>query len=140
MNDIRASAGSWGRVSLALALTYLLLLKALFLPFPGPMMPDAFGPFGAFVICAHDSGGTNATVDDKGGLPASHHDTCCDDGCLMRVAALAPLILVAVLILSRRLAQLAPVLWAAARATAGPPWRIASRPHAARAPPRLRFV
>jgi hypothetical protein len=140
MGNTRASGGRWGRVSVALALIYLLLLKSLFLPFPGLMMPDALGPFGAFVICAHDGSSAAIAADDKGGVPASHHDNCCDEGCLMRVAALAPLILVASLILFSRIPRWIAVLRRPVCAASGPPWRIASRPQAPRAPPQLCFV
>jgi hypothetical protein len=139
MNGMRASEGSWGRPALALALTYLLLLKAIFLPFPSIAMPDGPGLFGTWVICSQDKGGAAISSDDNGD-PASHHESCCDAGCLMRTGGLLPLILGALPILFSRLPSRAPRARAPARTASGPPARIAARPQAPRAPPRLRFV
>lgn len=139
MNDMRASEGSLGRIALAIALVYLLLFKAVLLPFPAPSTQAGLGPFGSWVLCSHDASGT-AKADNNGGDPASHRDNCCDEACLMRIGGLAPLILVAALIVFSRIPRRAPPLRAPARTASGPPWRIASRPQAPRAPPQLRFV
>ncbi len=114
-----------GRVIATIALAYLLVLKALFAPFPASStsLPD-------FVICvAHDAGGEPAP---GGGHPA---DSCCDEGCLLRLASfVAPLLLAiaaafAVVRTSVSL-NLRPLALAA-----GPPGRKAARPQAPRAPP-----
>lgn len=141
MNGMRASEGSLGRITLAIVLVYLLLFRALLLPFPGPATQTQAGPgpFGAWVLCSHD-GGKVANAENNSGDPASHPDNCCDDCCLLRIGGLAPLILVATLIVFSRISSRAPPLRAPVRAAAGPPWRIAARPQAPRAPPQLCFV
>jgi hypothetical protein len=139
MKDMRTSEGSLGRITLTIALAYLLLFKALLLPFPGSSTQAGLGPFGSWVLCSHDGGGL-AKAENNSGDPASQHDNCCDEACLMRIGGLAPLILVATLIIFSRISSRAPVLRAPARTASGPPWRIASRPQAPRAPPQLYFV
>jgi hypothetical protein len=139
MNDMRAPEGSLGRITLAIVLVYLLLFRALLLPFPAASTQAGLGPFGAWVLCSHD-GGKVANAENNSGDPASHPDNCCDDCCLMRIGGLAPLILVAALIVFSRIPRRAPPMRAPAPTAAGPPWRIASRPQAPRAPPHLCFV
>jgi hypothetical protein len=133
-----SSAGSLGRIVLAIGLVYLLLLRALFLPFPVGSLPAGLGPLGALPICAHGSRGVSSP-DDPSGNPASNHDCCDSDCCLMRIAGLASLILVASLVLSGRFFARALVYRPRRRIASHPP-PIASRPQAPRAPPRLAFV
>ena len=128
-----------GRIALAVVLVYLLLFKALFLPFPGLMMPAAPGLFSAWVLCSHDER-VIAAADDNRGSPVSPNDNCCDDGCLMRIDGSVPLILIATLITFCHFWRRAIIAPAPAKAASGPPWRIASRQQAPRAPPQLSFV
>ena len=121
---------TWGKHAfLALAFAYLLVLKALLAPFPfqissAHLLPD-------MVIC-----GDHGALDDSG-APAdrSHDDSCCDEGCLLRLATfVAPLLALAAVVF-RLVRPATPVDWRTAIAGAGPPQRPAARPQSQRAPP-----
>ena len=74
----------WSRILCAIALVYLIALKSLFAPFPLPVAPGTGSGFN--VICLHD---VATAVDDEGNpAPAGQQNSCCDDGCLLRLAAL----------------------------------------------------
>ncbi|HWG04143.1 MAG TPA: hypothetical protein VG271_03930 [Beijerinckiaceae bacterium] len=127
----------FGRTALAISLVYLLLLRSLFWPFPSGAAPAGPDILGAFVICSH-AGGSSAPTDQ--GTPASDHHDCCDDCCLTPLAGFVPPILVALLILLVFLVGGVSLLLPHRCKTTGPPGRIAARPQAPRAPPRLGFV
>ena len=132
---MRAEAFSgWrdGRVILVIALTYLLVLKAVLAPFAlgstgfSSAFPDA-------VIC----GSHDADANTPGDKSPAAQNLCCDDGCLLRLLGfVAPLL--AFVALAFRIARMpirAP--WRTFRQTAGPPLRIAALSHAQRAPPAV---
>ena len=121
-----------GRVILAIALMYLLVLKAVLAPFAlgstgfASAFPDA-------VICGSHDADANVPADQAPAAP----NLCCDDGCLLRLLGfVAPLL--AFVALTFRITRM-PIraAWRTFRQTAGPPLRLVALSHAQRAPPAV---
>ena len=117
----------WNRAAFAVALAYLLVLKSIVAPLTASVSPFDGRP--VWTVICH----TDAPDGSSGQRPDGSH-SCCDDGCLMRVAAFAaPLLLVTFLVVLRRIVPLVarPPLaeargppieaWAPVRAQRGPP-------------------
>ena len=124
-------APGYGSTILAIALVYVLVLKAIFAPLSA-MAQTPFGIPGVdLVICsAHEDG--------KTALPGSEHkheNSCCDEGCLLRLLVLAAPLLAFALFAFSRQSVARPIIFRPARRLTGPPWRMASNPNAQRAPP-----
>ena len=119
----------YARTILAIALAYVLVAKTIFAPFAAHQ--GGFGIPGLdLIICSvHEDGAAPVAPDN------SHQNSCCDEGCLLRLLTLAaPLLAVAALLFAILDVAAQPLVRIIRRA-AGPPWRIASSPGAQRAPP-----
>ncbi len=120
----------YARTILAIALAYVLVAKTIF----APALAHQGGlgiPGLDMVICsAHDGTAAAPVAPDK-----SHQNSCCDEGCLLRLLTLAAPLLAVAAVLFAILDVAAQPLARIIRRAAGPPWRIASSPGAQRAPP-----
>jgi hypothetical protein len=120
------------RAALAAALIYVLVLKAILAPLALEIGAQAALPF-ASAICAHDDGGSPQPDE---GLPG-HDGSCCDAGCLLRLAGFVAPLLIAVALTFERAGLIAsPIKPQRRRSGAGPPPRISGQPNAQRAPPQ----
>lgn len=119
----------YARTILAIALAYVLVAKTIFAPFA--VHQGGFGIPGLdLVICSAHEDGAAPTAPDT-----SHQNSCCDEGCLLRLLTLAAPLLAVAAVLFAILDVSAQPARRITRRAAGPPWRVASSPGAQRAPP-----
>jgi hypothetical protein len=121
------------RAALAAALMYVLALKAILAPLAQGHVGFEAAPF-VNVICAHDGTGETPPANQWPARDAS----CCDEGCVFRIAGFAAPLIVAIAIAFDRLAPVdRPAAQRSLRVATGPPGKIAAQPNAQRAPPQI---